>query len=50
MIRRRLVGLRDWVGRYRRRLIALAVLIAFFYFLGYVTPRVSMPLMCKVYG
>jgi CHASE2 domain-containing sensor protein len=39
-----------WLRRHRRRLIAIALLIAFFYFLGYITPRVNNPLMCKIYG
>lgn len=42
--------LRAWWRLRRRRLVAIALLIAFFYFLGYITPRVSSPLMCKIYG
>lgn len=35
---------------YRRRLIAVALLCAFFFALGYFSPRVASPLMCKIYG
>lgn len=43
-------ALADWWRRNRRRVLGLLLLCAFFFALGYVTPRVVSPLMCKVYG
>ncbi|MBS0372499.1 MAG: hypothetical protein JSS57_25255 [Proteobacteria bacterium] len=39
-----------WWHRNRRRVLGLLLLCAFFFALGYFTPRVASPLMCKVYG
>jgi len=36
--------------RNRRRVIGLALVCAFFFALGYFSPRVNSPLMCKIYG
>lgn len=39
-----------WLRRHRRVLIRIALVVAFFYVLGYFTPQVSSPGMCKIYG
>lgn len=41
---------RAWLKRRRRKLVGLALLIAFFYALGYFSHPVTSPLMCKIYG
>jgi hypothetical protein len=41
---------RAWLQRHRRRLIGLALVVAFFYTLGYFSHPVTSPLMCKIYG
>ena len=41
---------RAWLRRHRRRLIELALLVGFFYALGYFSHPVTSPLMCKIYG
>ena len=38
---------RAWLKRRRRRLIGLALLVAFFYALGYFSHPVTSPLMCR---
>ncbi|MBC9071355.1 hypothetical protein IAI53_05220 [Thauera sp. CAU 1555] len=39
-----------WLRARWRRLLAIALVVAFFYLLGYFTPRVSSPGMCLIYG
>ncbi|WP_168735258.1 hypothetical protein [Pseudothauera rhizosphaerae] len=39
-----------WLYARRRKLLMLALVVAFFYLLGYFTPRVSTPGMCLIYG
>ncbi|MDD3329421.1 MAG: hypothetical protein PHW25_20270 [Zoogloea sp.] len=41
---------RAWLQRHRRKLIGLALVVAFFYTLGYFSHPVTSPLMCKIYG
>lgn len=41
---------RAWLRRHRRRLIGLALVVGFFYALGYFSHPVTSPLMCKIYG
>ena len=41
---------RAWLRRRRRRLIGLALVVGFFYALGYFSHPVTSPLMCKIYG
>ncbi len=43
-------GPRAWLRRNRRRLIVIALVIAFFYLLGYFSQPVAIPGMCKIYG
>ncbi|HMV64165.1 MAG TPA: hypothetical protein PKE01_12565 [Rhodocyclaceae bacterium] len=43
-------SLRETWRKHRRTVIGVAVLCAFFYALGYFSPRVASPLMCKIYG
>ncbi|NLF54780.1 MAG: hypothetical protein GX576_10395 [Thauera phenolivorans] len=43
-------GWRGWLRRNRRRLIVIALVVAFFYLLGYFTHPVAIPGMCKIYG
>ena len=38
------------VDRVLRVVIGLALLCVFFFVLGYFSPRVNSPLMCKIYG
>ena len=39
-----------WWRRTRHRVIGLVLVCAFFFALGYFSPRVNSPLMCKIYG
>jgi hypothetical protein len=38
-----------WRGHWRRVLV-IALVVVFFYLLGYFTPQVSTPGMCLIYG
>ena len=44
------IDIKTWLQRNRRKLIGLALLCLFFFVLGYFSPRVNSPLMCKIYG
>lgn len=39
-----------WCVARRRPILWIALLVAFFFFLGYVTPRTSLPGTCLIYG
>lgn len=39
-----------WIRARRRVLIAVALLIVFFYVLGYFSGRTTIPGMCLIYG
>jgi hypothetical protein len=49
-LRSLLAAASGWLRARWRRLLVIALVVAFFYLLGYFTPRVSSPGMCLIYG